>query len=117
MANVASHPTAGVPLALTSGDRSSSAFLRERKKEMQTAAKLLLGKDAIKLSSDWGPANLNLSLDVVDIFANNYNIFEPEVRRGFFYALFFTRGLNSTAASKGNRPRKRRRRIQTFLTR
>jgi len=64
---------------------------------MQTAAKLLLGKDAIKLSSDWGPANLNLSLDVVDIFANNYNIFEPEVRRGFFYALFFTRGLNSTA--------------------
>ena len=32
-----------------------------------------------------------------DIFANNYNIFEPEVRRGFFYALFFTRGLNSTA--------------------
>ena len=101
MANVASHPTAGVPLALTSGDRSSSAFLRERKKEMQTAAKLLLGKDAIKLSSDWGPANLNLSLDVVDIFANNYNIFEPEVRRGFFYALFFTRGLNSTAAVQG----------------
>ena len=96
MANVASHPTAGVP-SLTSGDRSSSAFLRERKKEMQTAAELLLGKDAIKLSSDWGPANLNLSLDVVDIFANNYNIFEPEVRRGFFYALFFTRGLNSTA--------------------
>merc|ERR1711966_562160 len=100
MANVASHPTAGVP-SLTSGVRSSSAFLRERKKEMQTAAKLLLGKDAIKLSSDWGPANLNLSLDVVDIFANNYNIFEPEVRRGFFYALFFTRGLNSTAAVQG----------------
>merc|ERR1712205_44528 len=48
-----------------------------------------------------GPANLNLSLDVVDIFANNYNIFEPEVRRGFFYALFFTRGLNSTAAVQG----------------
>ena len=63
MANVASHPTAGVP-SLTSGDRSSSAFLRERKKELQTAAKLLLRKDAIKLSSDWGPANLNLSLDV-----------------------------------------------------
>ena len=56
---------------------------------MQTAAKLLLGKDAIKLSSDWGPANLNLSLDVVDIFANNYNIFEPEVRRGVLLRAVF----------------------------
>ena len=43
MANVASHPTAGFHF-VDVGDRSSSAFLRERKKDMQTAAKLLLEK-------------------------------------------------------------------------
>lgn len=80
--------------ATSAGDRSRAEKITSTTKDMQTAAKLLLGKDAVKLSSDWGPANMSASLDVVDIFANNYTIFEPEVRRGFFYALFFTRGLN-----------------------
>ena len=96
MANAASHhPTAH------QGDRSI-ASARVNSKD-GGAGKLLLGKDAVKLSSDWGPANMNLNLDTVDIFASNYNIFEPEVRRGFFYALFFTRGLHGQGIGKSSK--------------
>ena len=96
MANAASHhPTAH------QGDRSI-ASARVNSKD-GGAGKLLLGKDAVKLSSDWGPASMNLTLDTVDIFASNYNIFEPEVRRGFFYALFFTRGLHGQGIGKSSK--------------
>ena len=77
-------------VAPSAGDRSPPKNYVDDE-GMQTAAKLF-SKRRVKLSSDWGPANMSASLDVVDIFANNYTIFEPEVRRGFFTRCFLPEG-------------------------
>mgnify|MGYP001197250250 CR=1 FL=1 len=47
-----------------------------------------------KLAQAWGPSAINITEETCEIFLNEYGIFDLEQRRGFFYALFFSRVLN-----------------------